>query len=409
MMFRSVKGLAADPGQIMKFDHANPVKVFFGPGRIRELGEIVSRIGNRPMLVTGGGSVKRNGTLGRALAVLKEAGIEPVVFEGVEPNPRIATVRTAVAIARESDVNVVVALGGGSVMDAAKVVAAGVLYDGDPWKMCKLSHTPPVPPKSALPVVMVPTLAATGSEMNCNAVISNPETNEKAAAIYPVLYPRATLMDPELTVTVPAYHTAAGVVDIITHVTEGYFNALPKTPLQDRMAHAVISTAMEFGARAVADGSDLDAREAVMWASTVALNQWVHAGWSAPFPCHSIEHVLSAHYDISHGAGLSVISPSWMRFVVRKEGPGKWAGFARAVMGVDYDDEKEAALLGIDRLEEFFSSLGAPTRLSGVDIPASEIRRLAGDTVRAFGADGVIAGRPPLSVDDIESILNSVA
>jgi alcohol dehydrogenase len=393
----------------MKFDYANPVRVAFGPGRIDELGKLTAGIGNRAVVIIGGGSVKKNGTLERALKSLAGARVTVEVFEGVEPNPRISTVRRGVEAIRAFKGNVVIALGGGSVMDAAKVMAAGVLYDGDPWKMCRVSQATPVAPTSTIPVITVPTLAATGSEMNCNAVITNWEANMKAAAIYPILYPKLALIDPELTVTVPKYHTAAGVVDIITHATEGYFNGQPGTPLQDRMAEAVISTAIEYGARAVADGTDLAAREAVMWASTVALNEWVHVGWNANFPCHGIEHVLSAHYDISHGAGLAVISPSWMRFAVRKEGPGKWAGFGRRVMGVTCEDDVEAALLGIDRLEEFFKSIEAPTRLSQLGIPSSEIRRLAEDTVRVFGVKGAIGGKPPLTVDDIESILNSAA
>ncbi|HOA14655.1 MAG TPA: iron-containing alcohol dehydrogenase [Myxococcota bacterium] len=393
----------------MKFEYSNPVQVVFGPGRISELGKLTAGIGNRAVVVIGGGSVRNNGTLDKAVKSLEAARVAIHVFEGVEPNPRISTVRRGIDAIRAFRGNVVIALGGGSVMDAAKVMAAGALYDQDPWKMCKVSQAKPVAPTASLPVITVPTLAATGSEMNCNAVITNWEANMKAAAIYPILYPKLALIDPELTVTVPKYHTAAGVVDIITHVTEGYFNAQPGTPLQDRMAEAVISTAIEHGARAVADGSDLAAREAVMWASTVALNNWIHVGWNAPFPCHGIEHVLSAHYDVSHGAGLAAISPSWMRFVVRRVGPGKWAGFARRVMAVDCADDVEAALLGIDRLEEFFASIGAPTRLSGLGIPAAEIRRLAEDTVRVFGVNGAIAGVPPLTVDDIESILNSAA
>lgn len=391
----------------MKFEYFNPVRVVFGSGRLSEIGRIVREISDRALVVIGGGSVGDNGTLDRALSVLGEAGVSCEVFSGVEPNPRISTVRRGVSAARDFGAGVVVALGGGSVMDASKVIAAGVLYDGDPWRMCKVSHTPAVPPNAALPIVTVPTLAATGSEMNCNAVISNLETREKAAAIYPVLFPRVTLIDPELTMTVPAYHTAAGVVDIITHVTEGYFNGLPGTPLQDAMAEAVIRTAMEFGPRVVADGNDLAAREAVMWSSTVALNNWVHVGWSAPFPCHSIEHVMSAHFDISHGAGLAIVSPAWMRFVVADQGPGKWAGFARRVMGVADQDDTAAAVTGIDRLESFFSSLGAPTRLTQVNIPESSVRVLAEDTIRVFGTGGVIAGRPTLSVDDIEKILDS--
>ena len=391
----------------MNFEFNNPVRVVFGPGKLADLGRLAAGVGTRVMVVIGQGSVKTVGILDRAGKSLEAAGVPYDVFEGVEPNPRISTVRRGVEAVRAFEADVVVAIGGGSVMDAAKVIAAGARLDADPWNMCHVSHRDVVAPSAALPVITVPTLAATGSEMNCNAVITNEETSEKAAAIYPALYPVIALMDPELTLTVPKYHTAAGVVDIITHVTEGYFNALPGNPLQDRLAEGLIATTIEYGAAVVADGMNLAAREAVLWCSTVALNGWVHVGWNAPFPCHGIEHVLSAHYDISHGAGLSIVSPAWMRFVVGRRGPGKWAGFARRVMGVLESDDTQAAIEGIDRLEAFFKSLGMPTRLCEAGIPAADIRGLAVDTIRVFGVAGLLAGRPALSTDDIEAILNS--
>jgi alcohol dehydrogenase YqhD (iron-dependent ADH family) len=393
----------------MKFDFQNPVKVVFGPGRLVELGGLVAEIGSRAMVIIGSGSVKQNGTLDKALKSLTDAGIAFEMFEGIEPNPRVSTIRRGIAAVRAFDAQVVVALGGGSVMDAAKVIAAGALMDCDPWDMVRVAGRPTVEPDATIPVITVPTLAATGSEMNCNAVVTNEDTSQKSAVIHPVLYPEVCLIDPELTLTVPAYHTAAGVVDIITHVTEGYFNAAPGTPLQDGLAEAVIATTIKFGARAVADGSDLAAREAVMWSSTVALNGWVHAGWMAPFPCHGIEHVLSAHFDISHGMGLAIVSPAWMRFAVKKAGPGKWAGFARRVMGVVCEDDMKAAVEGIDRLEAFFKSIGAPTRLHEVGISKESIHMLAEDTVRVSGDKGFVASRPGLTAADIEEILMSVA
>lgn len=393
----------------MKFEFRNPVRVVFGPGRLSELGELVSPIGSKAFVVTGRGSVKSAGVLKRALDSLDRSGLSYRVFEGVEPNPRISTVRRGIDEIRAFGAQVVIAIGGGSVMDASKVMAAGALMREDPWTMCRVSHRGVCAPDSSIPVITVPTLAATGSEMNCSAVITNEETSEKAAAIYPVLFPAIALIDPELTLSVPRYHTAAGVVDIITHVTEGYFNALPGNPLQDRLAEGLISTVIEHGRAVVEDGSCLAARETVMWCSTVALNGWVHVGWNAPFPCHSIEHVLSAHYDISHGAGLSIVSPAWMRFIVGKYGPGKWAGFARRVMCVSSSDDMRAAIEGIDRLEEFFSSLDMPVRLSDAGIPRDAVDMLAQDTIRVFGMTGLLAGRPPLTVDDIRQILDSVA
>jgi Uncharacterized oxidoreductases, Fe-dependent alcohol dehydrogenase family len=212
------------------------------------------------LLVTGGGSVKRSGTFDRAVASLKAAGVAWVECDGVEPNPRISTVRRGAQIARDEHCDVIIALGGGSTMDASKVMAAAFYYDGDPWDM--ILHGQPTPhiPTRALPLITVPTLAATGSEMNMGAVISNEATKEKSFVQAKCLYPRVALVDPELTKSVPRDQTAYGVCDLITHVTEAYFNGVDDTPIQDRFAEGVILTAMEWGPKALADGNDLEAR-----------------------------------------------------------------------------------------------------------------------------------------------------
>ena len=211
----------------------------------------------------------------------------------------------------------IIALGGGSTMDAAKVMAAAVFYPGDPWDMIYHGQAAPHIPTRALPLITVPTLAATGSEMNAGAVITNEKTTVKSYVIADVMYPRVALVDPELTLSVPKDQTAYGVCDLITHVTEGYFNGQDGTPLQDRFAESVIQTAIEWGPKAVANGNDLEARSQVQWASVVALNGWVQAGVESGFPVHMIEHVISAHHDIAHGAGLAIVNPAWMRFAAK--------------------------------------------------------------------------------------------
>jgi alcohol dehydrogenase YqhD (iron-dependent ADH family) len=393
----------------MNFEFHNPTHLVFGAGALSRLGEVVSKHGKKALIVTGGGSVKRNGTFDRAVASLKDANVSVAECSGVEPNPRITTVRRGAQIARDEGCDVIVALGGGSTMDASKVMAAAFYYDGDPWDMIYHGQPDPYIPTRALPVITVPTLAATGSEMNMAAVISNEETNEKSFAQSECLYPKVALVDPELTVSVPKNHTAYGVCDIITHVTEGYFNGVDGTPIQDRFAEGVILTAMEWGPKAIADGKDLEARTQVQWASIVALNGFVNAGTNGGYPVHMIEHTLSAYHDITHAAGLAVINPSWMRFSARHR-PQKFVHFAERIFGLKAKgaDDLDCALQGIDRFEDFLKSIGCPTRLSELDIDGTLITRYAQDTLRIIhDENGNLPGRPAMTEADIIEVLRS--
>ncbi|MCE1274952.1 MAG: iron-containing alcohol dehydrogenase, partial [Chlorobiales bacterium] len=301
----------------MKFTFQNPVQIIFGAGTLDRLGEAVRAHGTKALVVTGGGSVKRNGTFDRAVASLNAAGVSVVECSGVEPNPRLSTVVRGADLARREACDVVVALGGGSTMDAAKVMAAVVFFEGDPWEMFPHGQANRRLPDRALPIVTVPTLAATGSEMNAGAVITNEKTTIKSFVTAGCLYPKVAVVDPELTASVPKDQTAYGVCDLITHVTESYFNGVDGTPLQDRIVEGIILTAMEWGPKAVADGNDIEARAQVQWASVVALNGWAQVGTFGPYPVHMIEHTLSAHHDIAHGAGLAIVNPAWMRVAAR--------------------------------------------------------------------------------------------
>ena len=369
--------------EVMRFEFRNPTRLIFGAGGLSRLGEVAREQGKRALLVTGGGSVKRRGTFERAVASLKAAGVSVTECSGVEPNPRLSSVVRGAQIARSEGCDVVIALGGGSTMDAAKVMAAAVLYEGDPWDMIFHGQAEPRPPARALPIITVPTLAATGSEMNNGAVITNEKTTEKSFVIAECLFPQTALVDPELTLSVPPDQTAFGVCDLITHVTEGYFNGVDGTPLQDRFAEGVILTAMEWGPKAVADGSDLEARAQVQWASVVALNGWVQVGVAAAFPVHMIEHVLSAHYDIAHAAGLAVVNPAWMRFAARFR-PARFVQFGQRVFGLAAKGPQDAdcAREGVDRFAAFLRAIGCPARLSQLGIGEALLERYARDTVR---------------------------
>jgi alcohol dehydrogenase YqhD (iron-dependent ADH family) len=393
----------------MDFAFYNPTRLIFGAGTLSQLGEVASKHGKKALIVTGGNSVKRNGAFDRAVASLKAAGISFAECNGVEPNPRITTVRRGAQIARDESCDVIIALGGGSTMDASKVMAAAFYYDGDPWDMIFHDQPDPHIPTRALPIITVPTLAATGSEMNMGAVISNEETHEKSFAQTECLYPKVALVDPELTVSVPKNHTAYGVCDIITHMTEAYFNGVDGTPIQDRFAEGAILTAMEWGPKAIADGNDLEARTQIQWASIVALNGFVNVGTNGGYPVHMIEHTLSAYHDITHAAGLSAINPSWMRFAARHR-PEKFVQFAQRIFGLKAKgtDDLDCALQGIDRFEAFLKSIDCPTRLTELGIDDTLITRYAQDTLRIIHDEkGNLPARPAMTEADIIEVLQS--
>lgn len=395
----------------MQFEFQNPTKVVFGAGQISRLGEIVSGFGKHALIVTGGGSVKRSGTFDRAVDSLKKAGVAVSECSGVEPNPRITSVARGADIIRKEHCDVIIALGGGSTMDASKVIAAAALYDGDPWNLIMHGQANYAAPAKALPLITVPTLAATGSETNCGAVISNDETKVKSFVSAFCLYPKVALVDPELTASVPKDQTAYGVCDLITHVTEGYFNGVDGTPIQDRFAEGVILTAMEWGPKAITNGNDIEARAQIQWAALVALNGWVQVGTNFAPPVHMIEHALSAHHDITHGAGLAIINPSWMRFAAKAR-PERFAQFAQRIFQIPRagKDALSVALEGIDRFEAFLRSIGCPTHLSELGIGDELFARYAEDAVLVVNdGKGNLAGRPPMSKEDIIGVLRSAA
>jgi alcohol dehydrogenase len=393
----------------VKFEFHNPTHLIFGAGTLSQLGKVVRKHGKKALVVTGSGSVKRSGVFDRAVASLKDAGVSVAECSGIEPNPRITSVKRGSQIASNEGCDVVIAIGGGSTMDASKVIAAAALYDGDPWDLIGHGQDNWVIPTRALPIITVPTLAATGSEMNKGAVISNDDAKVKSFVSADCLFPQIALVDPELTLTVPKDQTAYGVCDIITHVTEGYFNGIDGTPIQDRFAEGVIINAIEWGQNAVADGSDLEARTQVQWASIVALNGWVQVGTDFTPPVHMIEHALSAHHDITHGAGLAVVNPAWMRFSAKAR-PDRFAQFAQRIFGLSAADKDDLslAMVGIDKFKDFLRSLGCPTHLSELGIGDELFSRYAEDAVLVVhDENGNLPGRPPMSKADIVEVLRS--
>ncbi|MDH5638956.1 MAG: iron-containing alcohol dehydrogenase [Nitrospinota bacterium] len=295
----------------------NPTRVIFGRGKTRDVGELTSaHLGEKVLLVLGRQSAKKNGLHSLIVGKLAQSGVLAEELWGVAPNPSIESVREGARIVRDKGLTGVLAVGGGSVIDCAKAIAAAAWHDGDPWELFEKKIKPP----NVLPIGCVLTLAATGSEANGNSVISNPATEQKLAWYHPEAYPAFSILDPELTFTLPPEQTAYGAVDILSHVYEQFFHNLEGTDIQDGMAITLMRSVIANAPVALANPDDYDARASLMWASTLALNGLIGAGAVGDWTCHMLEHELSAKHDLAHGAGLAVIFPSWMRLVAaRKE------------------------------------------------------------------------------------------
>jgi len=346
------------------FDFHNPTRVFFGRGRHTAIGGIIAddRV-SRVLLVSGNGSARKSGILGEIAESLTAAGVTFVEHGGVESNPILSHVLAGVELARREKIDAMLAVGGGSVIDEAKAIAAGVVLDGDLWDC----FTRKAEVAAALPVYTILTLAATGSEMNRNAVITNSDTRRKYSISSEHLFPRLSILNPELTFTVPPDYSAYGAVDAIAHVIEAYFTKRPGTRLQDRLVESIILTVMETTETILAKPDDYDARATFMWAATLALNGLTPAGVGPyAFPNHMIEHSLSALYNIPHGAGLAIVIPAWMKWHQDKN-PEQYSRFAEQIFGL------QDAGKGIDALEKWFKKIGAPIRLAEVGIPAEDI------------------------------------
>ena len=289
--------------------------------------------------------------------------------------------RKGVALCKEHKIDVVLAVGGGSCIDASKHIACGAFYEGDPWDLV-LDRSKVT---GALPIAVVLTICATGSEMNSGAVISNEETNEKLEINTPLLYPALSICDPTYLYTLPAKQTAAGTVDIMSHVFEQYFQPNDGAYLTDRLAEAVLKTCVHYGPIALKEPENYEARSNLMWSSTVGLNHLLTVGKGGAWSVHPMEHELSAFYDITHGVGLAILTPAWMRYVLSDETVARFAMYARNVWDIEETDQYRAAQLAIGKTEEFFISLGMPSTLQEVGIDHSRFAEMAEEAVRTSG------------------------
>ncbi|MBC7217893.1 MAG: iron-containing alcohol dehydrogenase [Candidatus Caldatribacterium sp.] len=383
---------------MLNFEFHNPTRVLFGKGTTDRVGEVCAALGKRVLLVYGGGSIKKNGLYDRVLASLKKENLEVFELSGIKPNPTLSKVKEGVALCKREGIEVVLAVGGGSVLDSAKIIAAGACYDGDPWDF--FSGKAEVPGRIHLVTVL--TLAATGSEMNHNAVITNEETKEKLGLSHPHLFPDVSILDPENTFTVPKEHTVYGIVDMMAHVFEQYFHKTPETPLQDRLAEGIMKTIIEYTPRVLANPTDYDARATIMWCGTLALNHLIEAGAEGDWSSHDIEHELSAFYDIPHGAGLATVFPQWMEYVLPII-PGKFAQFAERVWEIPRNGRSDIELgrAGIARTREWFKEIGAPVTLREVGIDERYFETMA-ERVTQRGPLGSVK---ELTKEDVLNIL----
>lgn len=351
----------------------NPTQVVFGGGGVDKVGKHTASYGGKALLVYGQGSIKTHGIYQRVVASLQQAGVAWVEHGGVKSNPVLTHVRAGVAVAKAEQVDVIVAVGGGSVLDSAKAIAAGAASEHDVWDFFLERRV-----EKALPLVTVLTLAATGSEMNSGAVVTNEETRQKYNIGSPLLFPKVSILDPCLTYSVTADYSAYSAVDAISHLLEGYFTSADRaTPLQDRFVEGLVKTIMESTEQILRQPDHAEARATMMWAASLALNGLSTAGIGVyGFPNHMIEHSLSALYDVAHGAGLSIVMPAWMAYCAEQK-PAKFAQFAFRVFGCDGGSEAERAQFAGEALKQWFRKIGSPVSLREVEIPAEDIAAIA--------------------------------
>ncbi|QNP15661.1 iron-containing alcohol dehydrogenase [Bacillus pumilus] len=385
------------------FIYYNPTKLMFGKGQLEGLKSELARYGKRVLLVYGGGSIKKNGLYDNVISALNEAEAEVFELSGVEPNPRLTTVEKGIDICQNEKIDFLLAVGGGSVIDCTKAIAAGAEYDGDVWDIISKKTTA----QKALPFGTVLTLAATGSEMNPDSVITNWETNEKYVWGSSVTHPAFSILDPEHTYSVPENQTVYGMVDMMSHVFEQYFHNVKNTPLQDRMCFAVLQTVIETAPKLLEDLQNYEHRETILYAGTIALNGTLQMGYFGDWASHTIEHAVSAVYDIPHAGGLAILFPNWMRHTL-DHNVERFKNLMLNMFDIETEgkSDRDIALEGIDKLSAFWTSLGAPSRLADYDIGEDQLDKIADIAAKEMEYGG-FGNFMKLSRDDILSILKA--
>ncbi len=375
-----------------------PVKVYFGENQLCHLGEELKKYGKRVLLTYGGGSIKKIGLYDEVVSQIKNAGLELFELSGIEPNPRIDSVRKGAEICKKENIDVLLAVGGGSTLDATKYMAAGACVDFDAWKF--FSEWAPI--EKALPIVTILTLSATGSEMDCGGVISNPETKDKIGRMAPPLLPKASFLDPTLTYTVSPYQTACGAADMVSHIIEVYFNMEQDLYMLDCFMEGMMKTIIKYAPIAMKEPKNYEARANLMWTSSWAINGFVNGGKQQEWSCHPMEHELSAIYDITHGLGLAILTPRWLEYCLDETTVSKYYQFGTNVFGIDPSlDEMTVAKKSIEMLSDFlFNTLGLKSTFTEVGIKKDDFEVMAKKACEG----SVLEGFKPLEQKDIEKI-----
>lgn len=382
------------------FEFYSPTRIIFGRGTEEKVGELTKEYGTKVLLHYGGGSIKKYGLYDKVVKSLQDAGVDFIELGGVQPNPRLGLVKEGIKICRENDIDFILAVGGGSVIDSAKAISLGVPYEGDVWDFFMGKALP----DKNLPVGVVLTIPAAGSESSNSVVITKEEGLLKRSCNNDINRPVFAIMNPELSFTLPPYQTASGVVDMMAHIMERYFTHQTDVDLTDGLCESMLKTIMKNALIVMEEPDNYDARAELMWAGTLAHNGLVGTGRIGDWASHAIEHELSAMYDVAHGAGLAVVFPAWMKYVY-KHNVNRFAQFAVNVFNVDYDfaNPERTALEGIRRLMDFFRRIGMPTNLEELGIPDDRLEEMASKCKRPN--NGRLGYFVPLTEEDILEIL----
>ena len=376
-----------------------PTKVYFGENQLGHLGKELAKFGKRVLLTYGGGSIKRNDLYDKVIEELHNAKLEVFELSGIEPNPRIESVREGVKICKEQGIDVLLAVGGGSTIDATKFMAAGACVEHDAWEFFGANAKPI---DEALPIVTILTLSATGSEMDTGGVISNLETGDKLGRLAPALLPRVSFLDPTLTYSVSKYQTACGAADIMSHIIEVYFNTQEDLFMLDCFMEGMLKTVVKYAPIAIAEPENYEARANLMWTSSWAINGFINGGKRKAWSCHPMEHELSAVYDITHGLGLAILTPRWMEYCLDETTVDKYVQYGVNVFGIDAKlDKMEIAKRSIKLTEEFlFEKLGLQRTFTEVGSKREDFAMMAKKACRY----GDIKGFKTLTPADVEAI-----
>ncbi len=383
---------------MQNFDYQTPTRLIFGKGVVEKLPKVMGQFGKKILLTYGGGSIKKIGLYQKVKELLKD--FEIVELSGIQPNPKYnPSVLDGVSLCKKYGIDVILAVGGGSVLDCSKAIAAGACYDGDPWDLISYK----VKAQAALPIVDIITLAATGSEYDCGGVISRTETNDKIGYMDRLLFPAVSFLDPTYTFTVSKKQTAAGIADAMNHTIEQYF-VEDSTLLNDGFCESMLRSLMVNGRKCIENPNDYTARAEMMLACTYGCNGILSLGNTmSGWPCHGIEHALSAYYDITHGEGLAIITPRWMRHILNERTLPRFVKYGINVFGIDSSlDEYTIAEKAIEATYNFFETIGIPMHLREVGIDESRIDEMAHHIAVNEGLENAYA---PLTEQDIKKIL----